>query len=271
MLAPSNQRIRVSYLALFLTLLATSSVFGQIYVDDTLFIGNNDGSPFHVPYHGIVDIPVWVTEIYEGSIGAVNLATMNYAVSERLGGNFHYPWNYTFWPPMYWADYTAQSLWFTAANPPDSVGHLADFTFRMDIDPAYINDTLQFMNAVVQFSDSTGYILYIYGLQISQLIIDNITSNDEDDFKPDKFILTQNYPNPFNASTTIEFSLPEESEIKLAVYDLLGRKVAGLFNGIKSAGTHSVTWNANEIQSGIYFARLEAKDTVRNMKMVLLK
>jgi hypothetical protein len=75
------------------------------------------------------------------------------------------------------------------------------------------------------------------------------------------------YPNPFNPSTTINFDLPEPSHISLVVYDVLGRKVAELENGMKEAGYHSTTWNANKVASGIYFARFTATNVRGNVKL----
>jgi hypothetical protein len=72
---------------------------------------------------------------------------------------------------------------------------------------------------------------------------------------PTEFALSQNYPNPFNPTTTIRFDLPENSNVLLVVYDVLGRKVAELANGNHPAGYHSAIWNASDVASGIYFAR----------------
>jgi hypothetical protein len=88
---------------------------------------------------------------------------------------------------------------------------------------------------------------------------------------PRKIYLLRNYPDPFNASTTIEFALPEAAEVQLSVYNLLGQKIEILFDGRKPAGEHSLTWDAGDLPSGVYFARLEMEGNSRNMKMVLLK
>ncbi|UCC79673.1 MAG: T9SS type A sorting domain-containing protein [Candidatus Zixiibacteriota bacterium] len=244
---------------------------GQIYVGDTLFVGNNDGSPFHVPYQGVVDIPLWLRIIYDGSTGAINLATSNYAVSERLDGNFHYPWQFNFYPPLWFPDYSAQSLWFTADNPPDSVGHFADFTIRMALDASYINDTLEIMNVNVQFSDSTGYILLLYEFQISPIVIDDITAIDGDPGEPDKIAISRVYPNPFNSSATIEFSLNRPRWVTLTVYDLLGREIGTLIDEYKQVGIHSVVFDAPTLSSGVYFLRLQAGNEFKIKRMVLLK
>jgi photosystem II stability/assembly factor-like uncharacterized protein len=88
---------------------------------------------------------------------------------------------------------------------------------------------------------------------------------------PNSFILHQNYPNPFNASTSISFSLPAKTQINLAVYNLLGQKVATLFDGPADAGAHNITWNAADLSSGIYLYRLTAKDFSAVGRMLLIK
>ena len=88
---------------------------------------------------------------------------------------------------------------------------------------------------------------------------------------PKEYQLSQNYPNPFNPSTTIEYSLPVNSNVKLVVYDALGNQLEVLYSGESSAGNHSVTWNADNYASGIYFYRLESDNFVQARKMLLLK
>ena len=87
---------------------------------------------------------------------------------------------------------------------------------------------------------------------------------------PDIFSCTA-YPNPFNLSTTIKFSLPEQGEVTLSVYNLLGQRVATLFEGTPEAGEHTITWDATDFPSGVYFARLETDKHSENIKMVLLR
>jgi len=88
---------------------------------------------------------------------------------------------------------------------------------------------------------------------------------------PQGFELRQNYPNPFNASTTIEYSLSQTSDVRLSIYNLLGQKIATLFDGTKRAGEHRIIWNAGDLPSGIYFARLDKSDKSSTMKLVLLR
>jgi hypothetical protein len=80
-----------------------------------------------------------------------------------------------------------------------------------------------------------------------------------------------NYPNPFNASTSIRFSLLEKSDITVEIYDILGQQVAVLFEGEMPAGEHAIAWDAGELSSGVYFARLKAPQRSASLKMVLLR
>ena len=88
---------------------------------------------------------------------------------------------------------------------------------------------------------------------------------------PKSFSLEQNYPNPFNPTTTINFNLGKASQFDLSVYDLLGRKVATLINGKRSAGHYSITWNAGTLSSGIYLYTLKAGQNKISRRMLLLK
>lgn len=98
---------------------------------------------------------------------------------------------------------------------------------------------------------------------------------------PEQFALYQNYPNPFNPSTTIKFSLPVTSNVRLQIYNLLGEVVKDIVNSNLPAGTHSFTWNAEnnknaKVTSGIYFYRLSAEGVDGSKysevkKMILLK
>ncbi len=88
---------------------------------------------------------------------------------------------------------------------------------------------------------------------------------------PVEHSLSQNYPNPFNPSTTIRYELPRASHVTLTVFDLLGREVATLVQGLQEPGYKSVEWNATGVASGVYFYRLTAGDFVRTCKLLLLR
>ncbi len=88
---------------------------------------------------------------------------------------------------------------------------------------------------------------------------------------PESFELSQNYPNPFNPSTVISYQVPAASLVSISVYDLLGRGVATLVNEVKQPGVYSVTWNASNMASGVYFYTVKAGTAFQSRKMVLLK
>ena len=99
---------------------------------------------------------------------------------------------------------------------------------------------------------------------------------DNDDLLPNEFSLSQNYPNPFNPKTIIEFSLPQKSNVKLTVYNVLGQRMNVLVDKVLSAGKYTVTWDGTDynglsVASGIYFYRLETDGFLTSRKMVLLK
>lgn len=88
---------------------------------------------------------------------------------------------------------------------------------------------------------------------------------------PRVFALRPNYPNPFNPVTVIEFDLPEARVVELAVFDVLGRRVAVLVDGALEAGRHAVTWQAQHRPSGLYLYRIQAGDFVQIRQMMLVK
>lgn len=97
------------------------------------------------------------------------------------------------------------------------------------------------------------------------------TSIDEEDDQVDGFTLNQNYPNPFNPTTTIGFTIPQSTRIELAVFNILGQKVETLLDENVTAGSHTVTFDASGLASGIYLYQLKTLNTTLTQRMVLLK
>ncbi len=85
------------------------------------------------------------------------------------------------------------------------------------------------------------------------------------------YSLMQNYPNPFNPTTTINFAIPKQAKVQLAVYNVIGEKVTELVNQEMSAGIHSVNFNATSLGSGVYFYRLTSGSFAETKKLLLLK
>ena len=88
---------------------------------------------------------------------------------------------------------------------------------------------------------------------------------------PVLFVLSQNYPNPFNPETRIDYTLPEQQNISLRVYNMLGELVQELLNEVKPPGRYSVTFNASKLPSGIYIYRIQTENFATNKKMTFLK
>jgi hypothetical protein len=130
---------------------------------------------------------------------------------------------------------------------------------------------------VTSSSPLTGNIMYVTDKLITDV-------EQETEIKLN-FLLSQNYPNPFNPSTRIIFTIPtsplnpspyqgegnRESFVSLIVYDVLGNEIATLVNEEKPPGTYEVTFNADDLTSGIYFYQLRAGNFVETKKMILLR
>ncbi|MBD3167082.1 T9SS type A sorting domain-containing protein [bacterium] len=114
------------------------------------------------------------------------------------------------------------------------------------------------------------------GFNLAKYEVTGIEQNVEDNpgsgsAIPGEYRLHQAYPNPFNPTTTIRYDLPGPSHVTITVYDLLGRQVARLVDGYRSAGRHSVNWDASELSSGMYFYSLQAGAWQDVKKAVLIR
>jgi hypothetical protein len=88
---------------------------------------------------------------------------------------------------------------------------------------------------------------------------------------PVAFDLQQNFPNPFNPQTRIRYQLPRDEFVNLDIFDMRGRRIAGLVNREQRAGFYGVNFDANTLPAGIYFYRLRAGSYVKTRKMLLIK
>ncbi len=98
-----------------------------------------------------------------------------------------------------------------------------------------------------------------------------ITEHEAEVAIPDKIAGFRNYPNPFNATTTIEYELPYQTNTIIKIYDILGHEVETLFAGLQPSGYNSLTWNAGDLPSGIYFLKLQVDDQTETKRLILLK
>lgn len=126
------------------------------------------------------------------------------------------------------------------------------------------------LGAIVVWQDyrsGNNFDVYEVGFNTTGIIgIDPIVNT-----MPSRYDLSQNYPNPFNPSTVINYQLLQAGEVKLSVFNLLGKNITTLVNGSQSAGNHSVTWNAGNLPSGIYIYKIETGSFISSRKMILIK
>ena len=101
--------------------------------------------------------------------------------------------------------------------------------------------------------------------------VENATDVGDDNISIYKFDLSQNYPNPFNPVTTINFSIPQRSNVILSVYNVIGIEIATLIKEEKEEGIYTVPFNASGLASGIYLYKLQAGSFVETKKMILMK
>jgi len=111
---------------------------------------------------------------------------------------------------------------------------------------------------------------YIYGIQYNNPLVVSVEDNFDNKVLAE-YSLEQNYPNPFNPSTTIKFHIPELSHVTLKIYNSIGEEVTVLLNDKLFSGNYSIKWNADGINSGVYFYQLSANGFIETKKMILLK
>jgi hypothetical protein len=175
-----------------------------------------------------------------------------------------------------------ENLWILAVNPHGNDVARGTTTATISWDPAALGHDSYELRAGL---DGTGEVLVADMKDVTSF---EITGDNRDQFfsilrsgnagpaLPDEFTLNQNYPNPFNPTTQISFSLPTARQIRLDVFNVLGQRVATLFDGNADAGEHTVTWEAKNstgqsVSSGVYFYRLEAAGFSQTRKMMLLR
>ena len=176
--------------------------------------------------------------------------------------------------------------WFPLGGSPVATGNGAQDTFLVrtgqDLLPYFgAADTVELAWTVIT-KDPGPTLVYNSDTLTVTLIRGTITGVVEEMGLPREFALQQNYPNPFNPTTTIQFALPMQATVTLKIYDLVGREIVTLVEGVQPAGYHEVNWNSSNaagltLASGVYFYRLEAQPVdggnafIQLKKMMLLK
>jgi len=138
-------------------------------------------------------------------------------------------------------------------------------TFKYKIQPEWV-DSNMVTTAFVQ-NDAAGK--EVINCNVASDVPTGIVNNNTN--IPAKFNLYQNYPNPFNPSTTIKFDIPENSFVKLSIYNSIGKEVAVLINEMLIQGTYDYNFNASGLTSGLYFMRISSGNFQDTKKLMLLK
>jgi hypothetical protein len=124
---------------------------------------------------------------------------------------------------------------------------------------------------VVDMRSVSEYVYNAVNNETREFRIDAVTGVSEENTIPKSYALYQNYPNPFNPSTTIEFDIPERTNVKLVVYDILGREVETLIDKELEPGKYKLNFNATNLPSGVYFYTLRTPKFTKTNKMLLIK
>tara|TARA_B100000953_G_scaffold272720_1_gene244372 strand:+ start:1744 stop:4431 length:2688 start_codon:yes stop_codon:yes gene_type:complete len=116
----------------------------------------------------------------------------------------------------------------------------------------------------------------LVGMVLDYFGFDLQPDQEDEQTYPDKFTIYDNYPNPFNPLTTISYFIPEDSRVKIEIFDMMGRKVKNLVNNSQKSGQQSVKWNAtnnfgNPVSTGVYFYKIQSGRVVKTNKMCYIK
>lgn len=151
------------------------------------------------------------------------------------------------------------NIWFDTDEPEDGPGELEDYN-GYDARGLWVIQACQYTSHIDFIFDS--WAIQVYGEE---------SGLGDDGQKPLKFGIISNYPNPFNSLVKIQFGLSGPGLTTLAIYDILGRKVATLLDRYLPSMVHSVTWNAGNLPSGVYFYRLKSSGKTAYGQVTLLK
>jgi len=151
-------------------------------------------------------------------------------------------------------------------------GRTFSWYYGLGSQPFAVQQLLYGIGVVALYADIGPVDQYVTGYTINGLSYGTLAAVEPiPNQSPVSFWLEHPFPNPFNPSTTIQFSVPKESYVSLQVFDLLGRSVATLVDGVKSAGAHKVTFTGNNLTSGVYIIRLQAGHFFQTQKVTLAK
>ncbi|SVE64437.1 uncharacterized protein METZ01_LOCUS517291, partial [marine metagenome] len=146
-----------------------------------------------------------------------------------------------------------------ACNEGSSIqqGINTDYLLRSDTTSCYYGSN----------SSPTAHDCFVKGECVYDCDVASINEN----LVPQKFEISHIYPNPFNPVTTIQYSLPENTDVQISIYDIKGRLITSLINEFQIAGYHSIKWEASNYSSSIYLLNLSAGEFTKTHKLVLIK
>ncbi len=162
--------------------------------------------------------------------------------------------------------------YFNSGGIAPGVGAIADVTVYYDASTGFFGRSMLMVTSTAATNENQQ-VIYSMGMGRTSVILSN---EDETDVLPETFSLHQNYPNPFNPATVLSYDLPEASNVRLAVYDMMGRQVRVLIQGHESAGRKQVVWNGldasgRSVSAGVYLYRIDTGQHSATRKMLLMK
>ncbi len=179
------------------------------------------------------------------------------------------------YPQLTWVDNSDNELGFVIERRGNKVGDVFE-----SVDTVNTNAT-SFMDETVNDSTVYNYRVYAYKVDTvsefsNEIRVEVLTGIETENVIPKKYSLAQNYPNPFNPTTKISFGLPEKAQVTLKIFNLLGQEVLTILNKELAAGNHSISFNAENLTSGIYIYTISAKgingkNFTNTKKMILMK
>ena len=245
--------------------------WGQNFSPFVSEITPNDSIAFDMSYQYFIDTYrtykyPWKTNLFTTNTDTLNFG--NYTVGSPVSNQF----------TIYNPHNTAVIIYeFYCSNPAFSTSVQTPVTIQPNgsLDVPVTFKPAQDSSFSVSFNiRNTGLIngeAQMIARQVILSVTTGITSVNNNIAPPKQYELDQNYPNPFNPATIISYQIPVSGIVTLKVYDVLGREVKTLVNAFKSQGKYSVSFNANNLSSGVYFYQLESGNYTSIKKMVLLK
>ncbi len=217
------------------------------------------------------------SDVYMGVISQTDRSVITWTTKAPYGGGTMYRFDAGSWKPgqIIVGGGSPSTAWTPASPNPAYVYTLSTNTWSAL--PNVPVPTLGAYTGSVKYSNTYKFVLaggysgsaIITNTQVFADVITGIVPVGTE--IPKDFSVSQNYPNPFNPVTKIDFALPKSGNVTMKVYNILGKEVATLVNETKNAGNYTVSFNASNLSSGMYFYKIEANGFTEVKKMMLVK